>query len=199
MGTADRFADVEPESRAAWRASLVRHHRQQGSVWLVLPKKGSGLSGVAMEDAVEEALCFGWIDSVPRKLDERRSRLLVSPRKPTSNWSAINKARAEKMIAAGLMQPAGLAAIKAAKENGAWTALDAVERLEEPADLKKALDAIPAARRHWDDFPRSARRGILEWIGAARTEQTRTLRVTGTADKAARGERANQWRRTGKG
>ena len=118
----------------------------------------------------------------------------MTPRKPKSGWSRPNKERIERLLAAGLMAPAGLAAVEAARASGTWTALDAVERLEEPAELARALDADADARRHWDAFPRSAKRGILEWISNAKKPETRARRVAETARLAARDERANQWR-----
>jgi uncharacterized protein YdeI (YjbR/CyaY-like superfamily) len=183
---------ISPASRAEWRAWLAANHQQPGSVWLVLPKKGSGLAGVAYSDAVDEALCFGWVDSLPRKLDEARSLILMSPRKATSNWSAVNKAKVARLVEAGLMAPAGLAMVATAKANGAWDALDGVEALEVPADLANAFSH--EARAHWDAFPRSAKRGILEWIHNAKTAETRARRIAETAAKAALNERANQWR-----
>ncbi len=184
---------VEPASREAWRAWLVAHHLESGSVWVVLPRKGSGLPGPTAVDVCEEALCFGWIDSLPRSLDDRRSMLLVSPRKPRSLWSALNKTRAERLTAAGLMSAAGLLRIEAAKADGSWNALDAVERLEAPEDLQEALAARPGAAAAFAAFPRSARRGILEWILQAKTAATRARRIAETADKAAAGLRAKQW------
>jgi uncharacterized protein YdeI (YjbR/CyaY-like superfamily) len=184
---------ISPASRAEWRTWLAAYHATSGSIWLVLPKKGSGLAGAAYPEAVDEALCFGWVDSLPRKLDETRSLILMSPRKPRSNWSAVNKAKVARMIEAGLMTSAGLAAVDAAKANGAWDALEAVEALETPADLAVAF--TPQARALWDAFPRSARRGILEWILNARTPETRARRIAETADKAGRNERANQWKK----
>jgi len=163
-------------------------------VWLVTWKKDSGGPYLPYDDIVEEALAFGWVDSLPRKLDDRRSMLLVTPRKPASNWSRVNKERVERLTAAGLMAPAGQAVVDAAKASGTWTALDDVENLVEPDDLRAALDADPQARRQWDAFPRSARRGILEWLLNARTAPTRAKRLEEIARLASRGERANQWR-----
>ncbi|MBX9575504.1 MAG: YdeI/OmpD-associated family protein [Caulobacteraceae bacterium] len=190
----DQFERVEITERAQWRAWLTRHHTQADSVWVVTFKKGASRPRVPYDDLVEEALAFGWVDSLPRRLDDERTMLLMSPRKPGSNWSAVNKARVEKMTATGLMHPAGQAKVDQAKRDGTWTALDAVERLEVPDDLAEALSARPGARETWDGFPRSVRRGVLEWIGAAKTPETRGKRVTETADRAERGERANQWR-----
>jgi uncharacterized protein YdeI (YjbR/CyaY-like superfamily) len=184
----------EPESRADWRAWLAAHHPQRQGVWLVLRKKSAPVPNLSVDDAVEEAMCFGWIDSKPRKLDGTRSLLYISPRKPGSGWSAVNKARIERMQAAGRMTPAGQALIDAALADGSWAKLDAVDALEVPPDLRAALAALPGAEAHWEGFPRSARRGILEWIAQAKTSTTREKRVQDTAHKAARGERANQWR-----
>jgi uncharacterized protein YdeI (YjbR/CyaY-like superfamily) len=187
------FPQVEIVSRAALRAWLKAHHTQSSSVWLVLWKKGDKRH-VPAADVSEEAICFGWIDSVPRKLDAARSMLLLSPRRAKSAWSAINKARAERMIAAGTMTPAGFAKIEEAKRLGLWTKLDAVEALRAPKDLRAAFEAHPGAAAHWKDFPRSVKRGILEWIEQAKRSETRARRILETAQRAAKGERANQWR-----
>ena len=195
----DRYEEVTVESRAAWRAWLGAHGASSPGIWLVTFKKASGGPHVPYDDVVEEALAHGWVDSQARRLDERRSRLLMTPRRPASSWSRANKQRIERLSAAGLMTPAGLAAVEVAKASGAWSALDDVEELREPDDLRAALDADPAARRHWDAFPRSTKRGILEWIGSARRAETRARRVGETARLAAQGVRANQWRQPGSG
>jgi uncharacterized protein YdeI (YjbR/CyaY-like superfamily) len=192
---ADDYPEVTVESREQWRCWLLDHHATAPGVWLTRWKQAAGRGHLAYDDLVEEALCFGWVDSRPRSLDEARSQILVTPRKPTSRWSRLNKQRAERLSAAGRMAPAGLAAVEVAKRNGAWNALDDVEDLTEPADLRQALDARPGARRHWDAFPRSTRRAILEWITAAKQAQTRSRRIEETATLAERNIRANQWRR----
>lgn len=186
---------IEVTSRAEWRAWLAAHHQQAESVWVVTWKVGASRPRVPYDDLVEEALAFGWVDSLPRKLDAERTMLMMSPRKPGSAWSAINKARVDRMTAAGLMAPAGLAKVDQARADGSWNALDAVERLEVPPDLAEALDARPGAREHWDSFPKSTRRAVLEWITQAKRPETRAKRVADTAEKAERGERANQWKR----
>lgn len=185
---------VHPKSRAAWRAWLAKHHTRTEGVWLVSYKKATRKPRVEYEEAVEEALCFGWVDSKPSKLDDERSMLYFAPRKGGSGWSKPNKERVERLIAAGLMMPAGLAKIEAAKKDGTWNALDAVEALEVPSDLKKALASLPNAGANWDAFPRSAKRGILEWISNAKKPETRASRVEETARLAAENKRANQWR-----
>ena len=181
------------ESREQWRAWLADHHATSPGIWLVRWRKGAGPQ-VSYDEVVEEALAFGWVDSLPRGLDDERTQLLLTPRKPRSRRSRPNKERVERLEAARLMAPAGAAVVAAARADGSWTALDAVENLEEPDDLRRELDAVPAARQHWDAFPRSARRGILEWILDARTDGTRAKRVRETVDSAAQDVRANQWR-----
>lgn len=188
---------VEVTDRSQWRDWLMAHHQQTDSVWVVTYKVGASRPRVPYDDLVEEALAFGWVDSLPRKLDDERTMLLMSPRKPGSNWSAVNKARIETMTAAGLMHPAGLAKIEQAKTDGSWTALDAVDRLEVPDDLAAAFDPRPGSAEAFAAFPPSTRRGILEWIGNAKKPETRAARIAETAEKGARGERANQWRGRG--
>lgn len=181
------------ESRKEWRDWLEQNHATSPGIWLVTWKKNSGRPHLPYDDIVEEALAVGWIDSQPRKLDDDRSQLLVTPRKPGSNWSRLNKERVERLTQAGLMRDAGLAVVAAARVDGSWNALDDVEDLIEPDDLRIALDQNDSSRENWNGFPRSTRRGILEWIGNAKTPNTRAKRINETADKASRGERANQW------
>ncbi|MGB8819160.1 MAG: YdeI/OmpD-associated family protein [Rhizobiaceae bacterium] len=173
---------------------LSIHHETSGSLWLVTFKKGSP-HHVPYTEVVDELLCFGWVDSLPRKLDADHSMLLIAPRKPKSNWSKINKDKATRLIAEGRMQAAGLALIEAAKAGGQWTALDAIEALAIPADLDVQLRLHQDARRHFDGFPKSAKRGILEWIAAAKTAETRARRIAETARLAQDNIRANQWRK----
>ena len=188
---------VHPLSRAEWRAWLEQHHGRDEGVWLVFYKKATGKPTLSVDDYVEEAIAFGWIDSVPRKIDAERSARWVSPRRAGSNWSRLSKQRAARMEAAGQMTPAGRAAIDRAKADGSWTSLDDVENLVVPDDLAAALDAQPPARDAWDGFPPSTRRGILEWILNAKRDATRAKRIEVTARLAALGKRANQWPREG--
>jgi uncharacterized protein YdeI (YjbR/CyaY-like superfamily) len=190
----DSYEQVQVETRAQWRDWLARNHATSPGIWLVTWKKTSRRPHLAYDDIVEEALAFGWVDSQPKTIDGQRSARLLTPRKPGSNWSRLNKERVKRLTAAGLMRPAGLRAVAVAQANGRWNALDETETLAEPADLAAALDADPAARGYWDAFPRSARRGILEWIGNARAGATRQARIERTVSDAAQGVRANQWR-----
>lgn len=185
---------VHAESRAEWRSWLRDHHRSEKAAWLVSWKKATGRPSVGYDDAVSEALAVGWVDSRPRKLDDERTMLYFTPRKPTSAWSRPNKQRVERLREAGLMRPAGEEAIAAAVANGRWALLDDVEDLIVPDDLAEAFRAHPPAQEHWDAFPPSARRGILEWIVQAKKPETREGRVQQTARLAAQNERAAQWR-----
>jgi uncharacterized protein YdeI (YjbR/CyaY-like superfamily) len=185
---------IHPQTRAAWRKWLKQNHIRADGVWLISYKKGTGKPRFEYDEAVEEALCFGWIDSKPNKLDEERSMLWYAPRKAGTGWSKINKARAERMIKAGRMTPAGLVKIDAAKRDGSWSALDTIEALEVPPDLAAALSANPMAQQYFDAFPRSVKRSILEWIANAKKPETRAKRIEETARLAAQNIRANQWR-----
>ncbi|MEB3269189.1 MAG: YdeI/OmpD-associated family protein [Leptolyngbya sp.] len=188
---------VQVESRADWRRWLAANHDRPTGIWLVTFKKHCGDRYVAYNDVVEEALCFGWIDSLPRRLDDDRTMLWLAPRQPGSGWSKLNKDRVERLIAAGQMAASGLAAIAAAQADGSWQALDGVEALEIPPDLATALAAYGAAAANFDAFPRSAKRGILEWIANAKRPATRTRRIEETARLAQDNIRANQWPRSG--
>jgi uncharacterized protein YdeI (YjbR/CyaY-like superfamily) len=181
---------VQCESRAEWRAWLEANHAAQAAAWLVTWRPSSGRPVLPYEDAVEEALCFGWVDSTGGRVDDERTKLYFARRKPLSGWARSNKQRVEKLTAAGLMAPAGLAAIEVAKANGAWTLLDDVENLVVPDDLRQAFEAKPPAAEHWDAFPRSARRAMLEWLVQARRPETRAARIAQVAASAARNERA---------
>lgn len=188
---------LEVASRGEWREWLLSHHTSSSGVWVVTTKKAF-VSGrqeyVSAQDLNEECLCFGWIDSKPGRIDEQCSALLCTPRKTGSSWSRVNKERYERLAAAGQVADAGRLAAESAKADGGWDRLNDVDALVEPGDLADALDSDPAARSYWDAFPASARRGILEWIGNAKRESTRTQRITTTVDLASRNERALAWK-----
>ncbi|WP_143780477.1 YdeI/OmpD-associated family protein [Leptolyngbya sp. 'hensonii'] len=185
---------IHPHSRSEWREWLMANHTRTQGIWLISYKKATGKPRFEYNDAVEEALCFGWIDSKPNKLDAARSLLWFAPRKPGTGWSKLNKERVERMIATGQMTPAGLAKVEAARQDGSWNALDAIEALEIPPDLDAALAAYSSARLHFEAFPRSVKRGILEWIATAKRPETRAKRIEETAQLAEQNLRANQWR-----
>ena len=186
---------VHPLTRAAWRAWLDEHHGRDSGVWLVRYKKATGKPTLSYDEQVDEAMCFGWVDSLPRALDAERSMLYFAPRKAGSGWSRVNKDRVQRMTAAGLMRPAGQAKVDAAQADGSWTLLDAVENLDVPDDLVAAFARYPGSAAHFDAFPRSAKRGILEWIVQAKRAPTRAARIEETARLAAQNTRANSWPR----
>lgn len=189
---ASTLETVEVKSRAALRQWLDANHESSPGIWLVTWKKQTP-HHLPYPAVVEEALCFGWIDSLPRKLDAERSMIQLTPRKPKSGWSAVNKQRIDKLIHAGLMMPAGLAMIEAAKASGTWTKLDSAHAREIPPDLLAAFEAVPNSAETFAGFPASAQKGILEWISHARKPETRAKRVRETATLAARNIRANTW------
>ena len=177
---------LSPASRAEWRAWLAANHDGSTGVWLVVRKKGSALPGVGYDEAVEEALCFGWIDSRVRRLDEDRFEQWYCPRRRGSIWSQPNKERVERLRQAGLMAPPGLARVETAKGDGSWELLDEIEALVMPADLAAALEAAGAARG-FAGLPASMRKQLLYWVATARRPQTRARRITAVAEAAAQG------------
>jgi uncharacterized protein YdeI (YjbR/CyaY-like superfamily) len=187
--TMDDAPEVHAEDRATWRAWLEANHASAPAAWLISWRRGHGPS-VDYAEAVEEALCFGWVDSKGQVLDERRSRLYFAPRKAGSGWASSNKERIERLRAAGLMRPAGEAVIDRAKADGSWTILDGPEAGVVPEDLAAALAGAPHARPNFDAFPPGVRKQILAWIATAKRPETRAARVQVTADRAARNERA---------
>lgn len=194
-GAAADYPQVAIRSRDELRSWLDGAHATARGAWVVTWKRHTGEAYVAAAEVAEEALCFGWIDSLPRALDADRSMLLISPRSPRSAWSRVNKERVARLVDAGRMTPAGLAAVAAARASGTWSALDAVEALTLPDDLVVRFDAAPpAARAHFDAFPRSVKRAILEWLHGAKKPETRARRVEETVTLAERNLRANQWR-----
>lgn len=189
MTQAPHLELLELPDRSAWRAWLEANHDTSPGAWLAVGKKGGARTALTYEDAVQEALCFGWIDSTTHRLDADRFKQLFTPRKPSSTWSKSNKARVEKLIAGGCMTAAGVAAIEAAKANGSWGLLDEVEALVVPRDLRTALDADRAAAQHFDGFPASARKAALYWIASAKRADTRAKRISRVVGLAAEGRR----------
>jgi uncharacterized protein YdeI (YjbR/CyaY-like superfamily) len=189
----DGIKTFHATSRATWREWLAENGENEKNLWLIIYKKQSGTPSVSYDEAVDEALCFGWIDSKINKRDENSFFQFFAQRNPKSNWSRVNKAKVEKLINAGLMTPSGYKMIEIAQQNGTWTALDDVENLINPPDLQAALDANTIAKQYFEAFPRSVKRGILEWLLNAKQEVTRTKRITEIVTLAEKNERANQY------
>ena len=179
---------VEPSDAAEWRAWLAANHEQSESIWLVYFKKGASRTSVSYDEAVEEAICFGWIDSKVQSIDDESYRQLFSPRRPGSIWSKLNKQRIEKVISEGRMTQAGLAKIEAAKADGSWSRYDDVFDLVVPDDLRTALDADPAASEAYEGFAPSAKRAILFWVVSAKRTETRATRIERVVDAARDGK-----------
>ena len=181
------------KDRKAWRKWLQVNHLKLQQVWLILHKKSNPDISVSYEDAVQEALCFGWIDSKPRKKDEHTFLLFFSRRKPKSVWSASNKKRLVKLIANGQMMPAGLESIEIAKANGSWASIDNVEAMIMPLELEKAFKKNKKASLNFSAFPASVKKGIYQWISSAKTDATLKKRIFEAVSQAENNIRANQW------
>lgn len=177
------------ESRDQWRAWLAAFHATARGVWLCT-WRAADRPVCPYPEAVEEAICFGWIDATVNRLDDERRLQLIAPRRPKSTWTRLNRQRAADMDAAGRMTDAGRRSIAVARQNGWWTIYDAVEDLVEPAELTAALDADVDARRAWDGFPPSARKQMLWWVIGAAKADTRATRIATIVAEAARGRRA---------
>jgi len=177
---------VTPKSREAWRAWLDKNHAASQGIWLVFAKKHTGLPSLSYEDAVQEALCFGWIDSLMKSIDDRFHMQMFTPRKPKSAWSVTNKARLAKLMKAGVVTPAGLAAVKLAKKSGSWDTYAVVDALTIPPELQRAFEANPEAKKNWPSYTPSAQRSFLHMINGAKRPETREKRVKQVIDYVAR-------------
>jgi uncharacterized protein YdeI (YjbR/CyaY-like superfamily) len=179
---------VQPSGRAEWREWLAANHRTSAGVWLVTWKRRTGQPTVAYEDAVEEALCFGWIDGMMNRLDDERLMQWFAPRRPKSTWARTNKERVARLEAAGLMADAGREAVAIGRTNGSWESLDIIDALVVPDDLAAALASSPGARERFDTSTASVRRSALAWVYQAKRASTRATRVERIAEVAARGD-----------
>lgn len=173
-----------PKNQTAWRKWLEKNHLSKQAVWLVFYNKKSDLKSITWSDAVDVALCFGWIDSKKIKIDEETSHQFFSKRKPKSTWSKINKNKVEKLITQGLMTDAGFASIETAKQNGSWTFLDEVEELIIPVDLEAAFADKPNSKDFFLSLSKSVRKMILAWLKFAKTTETRQKRITEIIESA---------------
>ncbi len=166
------------KDRKEWRRWLESNYGAANEVWLLHYKKHSGTKCVSLPEAVEEAICFGWIDSRIKSIDADKYILKYSPRRPKSVWSKINRERAEKAIAMGKMTVAGLAAIEVARRNGNWdAAYTNTARDEMPPDLKEALESNPLAMNNFEGFANSYRNMYIGWVTGAKTPETRQKRI----------------------
>ena len=179
------------EDKNALRSWLKENYSQNESVWLVKWKKDFGKTYVSYDDMVDELMCFGWIDSLPKNLDNEKTMHRISPRNARSNWSKVNKERVNRLTKAGKMEEPGLKMVEKAKSNGTWSFLDDVEKLIIPNDLATAFKTNAKAKYCYARFPDSSKRNILEWIKNAKQEATRQKRIWETVAKAAENIKAN--------
>lgn len=179
------------KNRKAWRGWLQKNHTKEQSVFLIIYKKESGIPTVYYPEAVDEAICFGWIDSKINKRDNESYYQYFAKRNPKSNWSKVNKDKVAYLLKQGLMAKAGLESVEQAKSIGTWNALDKVEALELPQEMKDLLANNTIAKSNWEAFPRSAKRSILEWIYNAKTVRTQIARIEKTVNLAIQNIRVN--------
>lgn len=166
------FAD-----RKVLRAWFMKNHAKTGAFWLIYDKVKDGKRHLTYDDIVEECLCFGFIDSQPRKVSETQASIYISPRKRGSEWSKLNKSRIVKLQKKKLMQPAGLKIIAEAKKDGSWNKINASENFEEPADFQAALKKNKKHRAHFDSLAPSTRKAFLHRLNSAKTAETREKRL----------------------
>ena len=197
METKDGVRTFHAESRQAWREWLQSNHDGEKSVWLIIYKKASKVPTVFYDEAVDEAMCFGWVDSKVNKRDELSYFQYFARRNPKSNWSRVNKEKIARLLEEGRMAKPGLKMVELAKETGTWTALDEVENLIIPPDMMEEFEKYAHARENWEAFPRSVKRSILEWIFNAKRPPTRAKRIAETVSMAEENLRANQYERKG--
>ena len=185
-----------PSNKEAWRKWLEINHKTKDSVWLIFYKKKSPNPNLTWSEAVDEAICFGWIDSVKKTIDKERYKQYFSKRKVKSNWSKINKDKVACLTEQNLIAEAGYESIKVAKSNGSWTLLDEVEALIVPKDLEQNLDAVKGARAYFEGLSKSAKKGLLHWIFVAKRTETRQKRMKAIVENAGEGLLPKQFRKS---
>ncbi|GAB3171566.1 YdeI/OmpD-associated family protein [Telluribacter humicola] len=183
-----------PTSRHDWRQWLEENHRSKQSIWLIFFKAKSGVPTLSWSEAVDEALCFGWIDSTRRSIDNEKFLQFFCWRKPKSGWSKVNKEKVQRLIEEGLMTPAGYESIATARQNGSWETLDDVEELKVPTDLTQAFEALPGSEAYFLSLSKSVRKSILHWIVLAKRPETRQNRINEVAELAGQKQKPKQFR-----
>lgn len=185
---------ITPSNLEEWRIWLQDNHVSKSSVWLIYYRKDTNKPTITWSEAVDVALCFGWIDSTKKTIDKEKYKQLFTPRKVKSNWSKINKEKVEKLIEDGLMTEAGYKSIAIAKENGSWTILDEVEALVVPSDLEEALQKHPEAEAYFFSLSKSAKKILLYWLMSAKTDKTRQKRMTEIVENAKEKQKPKAFR-----
>jgi uncharacterized protein YdeI (YjbR/CyaY-like superfamily) len=188
--------DIEtfhPKSRQEWREWLQNNYDKNTSVWLIYNKKKSNIPTVSYGEAVDEALCFGWIDSTAKPLDDEKYMQFFSKRKAKSVWSKINKDKIDRLTKEGLMTKAGFESVETAKQNGSWNILDEAEALHIPEDLEGEFDKRPNAKLYFLSLSRSDKRNILQWLILAKRRETREKRITEIVELADKNQKPKQF------
>lgn len=183
-----------PADQQAWRKWLAENHDKKQGIWLICYKMKTGIPTISWSDAVDEALCFGWIDSTRKSVDDQQFIQFFTRRKPNSAWSKINKEKVDRLIREGLMTPAGHKSIEVAKENGSWNILDEVEELTIPEDLEQAFAGKPGSGEFFSGLSKSVRKRMLQWLVLAKRPETRQKRIGEIADMSAQQLRPEQFR-----
>ncbi|MFY0686255.1 MAG: YdeI/OmpD-associated family protein [Cyclobacteriaceae bacterium] len=183
-----------PQSQTDWRKWLEKNHQSQQSVWLVYFKVSTGIPSISWSEAVDEALCFGWIDSTKKTIDETKYMQYFSKRKPKSIWSKVNKEKVARLIQHKQMRKAGFDSIDVAKLNGSWAMMDEVEALVIPEDLKDAFSKHEGSMQYFDGLSKSAKKLLLHWIISAKRPETRQKRILEIALNASKKQRPKQFR-----
>ncbi len=189
----EEIATFCPASKQDWRQWLEANHHLKQSVWLVYYKKKSNVPSITHSDAVDESLCFGWIDSIRKSFDNETFIQFFCRRKPNSGWSKINKGKVQRLIDEGLMMQAGYKTIETAKQNGSWSILDDVEELKTPKDLEKEFKTKPGSKDYFLSLSKSVRKSILQWIVLAKRPETRQNRISEIAELAAQKKKPKQF------
>ncbi len=183
------YSILQPVDQTAWRTWLRDNHASSKGVWLTLRKKNSRQRGILLEEALDEAVSYGWIDSRLNVLDQDYYKLLFTPRKAGSAWSRSNKQRVQKLAVEGKMTAAGLAKVESAKRNGSWDKLNSIDELKIPRDLESAFESDSKARKHYGSVPDSVKKQILWWIETAKTPETRAKRIKQSLERLQIGNR----------
>ncbi|WP_107038988.1 YdeI/OmpD-associated family protein [Brumimicrobium mesophilum] len=189
--------DVEefhPKNQKEWRNWLEENHVEQDAIWVIFYRKKSPDYNMGWSESVDEALCFGWIDSTKKTIDNEKFKQYFSKRKAKSNWSRVNKDKVKTLIDQGLMQKEGYKSIEIAKENGSWTFLDNVEDLIIPDDLIEEFSNFEGAKEFYDGLSNSVKKMLLYWVISAKRKETRQKRVLEIAENAGNNMKPKQFR-----
>ncbi len=188
MSFKEKADSFEPSNEYEWRKWLEQNGDSKDSVWLIIHKKASPNPNLTWSQAVDHALCFGWIDSVRKTIDAEKFKQYFCKRKPKSTWSKVNKEKVEKLMEAGLMKKEGLNAISLAKENGSWQILDSIDALTVPIELEKAFKDCPEAESFYSALSHSKKRSILYWVVSAKRIETKEKRIQEFLESALAGK-----------